>query len=289
MYSFTLVLIASACFTAMDVTELPDGSMALKTLPSITDETDDFGTMIAYGVIGLLLFLIIIPGFFFVQIKKANTDGSLWSPKFRAQLGPLFMRYRPNCWWYEFVVMGRKIILAAAAILCPGTVAIVVSMVVIGASIAVHLQTKPFQAGGHRISKSTADDADDKGDGEGTEVSYSYTNDSDEDSGLNKTDKLEILCLGAVMISYLLGLICAAAEPKNGSGLAIFVIVLAVLTLMAPIGGAVALNRGSADDDKVEVEFKDTRFENPANEIENDSPGSPSFDNENDSTSFDTE
>ena len=65
--------------------------------------------------------------------------------------------------------------------------------------------------------------------------------------------------------------------------------VLAVLTLMAPIGGAVALNRGSADDDKVEVEFTDTRFENPANEIENDSPGSPSFDNENDSTSFDTE
>ena len=35
----------------------------------------------------------------------------LWGPDFIAAFGSLYTAYRPGCWWYEFVIMARKITL----------------------------------------------------------------------------------------------------------------------------------------------------------------------------------
>lgn len=85
-FSIMLVLISSACFTAIDVTELPDGHYALKTLPGITSQTDDFTAMLGYGIFGLLLFLGVIPAVFVVLMQKAQANGTLWSPDCQAKV-----------------------------------------------------------------------------------------------------------------------------------------------------------------------------------------------------------
>ena len=118
LYSFMLVMVASACFTAIDITKLPNGAYALKTLPSITSESDDFFAMVAYGVCGLLFFLVAIPGVFYLILRNRIHEHTLWGPGSRATLGSLFMTYRPPCWWYEFVMMGHKILMAMVARLC---------------------------------------------------------------------------------------------------------------------------------------------------------------------------
>jgi hypothetical protein len=239
VYIFMLILISSACFTAINVTELPDGHYALVTLPSISSQTDDFGAMIAYGVIGLLIFLVIIPGLLYSLLSKAAKDGNLWDPTTRNKFGSLFLRYRPSCWWYEFVVMGRKIVLAGIAILLPGVACMVMSMLIVGASIGVHHKLRPFQSSGHKITQEQT---------EGEEVKHMN---EDEDDELSKPDKLELACMAALLATYAIGLLCAVISPTDDSGGSYFLVFLTLCALFLPGVAAVFLNmgEGTAEDD----------------------------------------
>jgi hypothetical protein len=253
-YSVFLVLIASACFTAIDVVELPNGNYALKTLPSITSQTDDFFAMVGYGVFGLLLFLCVLPCLLFVQLKKASDAGTLWSPETQARFGSLFTKYRADCWWYEFTLMGRKILLAAIAILASNAIAaLLLSAIIIVASIATHMKYKPFPSTPHRLSLGDNGTA---------------THGEDTDTFSSTGDKLEVLCMCALLFVYLLGGISAAMEPEDGTGAATFIGILAVLVLIFPFAGAFFINNqaGSAGDDKAAArdgDGKSEEFVNP--------------------------
>ena len=133
--------------------ELPDGNYALKTLPSITSQTDDFFAMLSYGVFGLLLFLVLLPGLLFMQLKKSVDAGMLYSEDTQKRFGTTYMKYRVSCWWFEFAVMGRKIMLAAIAIMSGSAiVAVVLSAATVAISIAVHMKFKPFLSTPHAIT-----------------------------------------------------------------------------------------------------------------------------------------
>ena len=259
LYSFMLVLIASACFTAINITELPNGAYALKTLPSITSETDDFAAMVAYGVCGLFLFLLAIPGVFYLILKKRAQDNTLWGPDSRVTLGSLFMRYRPSCWWYEFVIMGRKLLMAMVAILFPGVVAGILSVIIVGASIALHLAFKPFQNGPQMITvdentETVADANEDvgvTGVNQDEEVASAdqggerlrYTNEEDGNRGaLNRADKLELICMSLLALTYFVGLLSSMIEPKDGDAAAVVMIILVVLIVLSPVCAAIGLS-----------------------------------------------
>ena len=254
-YSAFLLLIANACFTAIDITELPDGNYALKTLPSITSQTDDFGAMVAYGVCGLLLFLCVIPGLFMMQLKKASDTNTLWSVETQARFGTLFMRYRASCWWYEFTVMSRKILLAAIAILSGSAlVALLLSAIIIAISIAVHAKYKPYQTGGHRVIS-----------GEGGTA----THDEDTEDYYATGDKLELICMATLLFVYLVGGLSASMEPADNSAGATIITILAVLALIFPVAATIFIQKqggsssGGAEDSKdgAAFELKETGSE----------------------------
>ena len=256
-YSAFLLLIASACFTAIDVTELPDGNYALKTLPSITSQTDDFGAMVAYGVFGLLLFLCVIPGVFLMQLKKASDTNTLWTAETQARFGTLFMKYRASCWWFEFNVMSRKILLAAIAILTSSALtALLLSAIVIAMSIAAHIKYKPYQAGGHRVI-SGADGA--------------ATHDKDTEDYYATGDKLELICMATLLFVYLVGGLSAAMEPEDGSAGATIVTILAVFALIFPVAATAFIQNqgdsssGDAEDSKDGATFE---LEETGSEVE---------------------
>jgi hypothetical protein len=262
-YSVFLVLIASACFTSINITELPDGNYALDTLPSITSQTDDFGALVAYGVCGLLLFLCVIPGLIFMLLKKASDSGTLWSEETQARFGSLFLKYRAECWWYEVAIMGRKILLAAIAILSGSAItSLLLSAIVIGGAIAVQLKYKPYQSVGHKV---TIDEDGKATHGEDTE-DYNATG-----------DQLELLCMGTLLFVYLLGGLSASMEPEDGTGGAIIITILAVLVLLFPVGGAIFIQkRGASADGENKIE----ETVSPVSEGENEKAGAASDDEE---------
>jgi flagellar basal body-associated protein FliL len=262
-YSVFLVLIASACFTSINITELPDGNYALDTLPSITSQTDDFGALVAYGVCGLLLFLCVIPGLIFMLLKKASDSGTLWSEETQARFGSLFLKYRAECWWYEVAIMGRKILLAAIAILSGSAItSLLLSAIVIGGAIAVQLKYKPYQSVGHKV---TIDEDGKATHGEDTE-DYNATG-----------DQLELLCMGTLLFVYLLGGLSASMEPEDGTGGAIIITILAVLVLLFPVGGAIFIQKQGASADG---ENKIEETVSPVSEGENEKAGAASDDEE---------
>ena len=276
VYSFTLVLIASACFTAIDIVELESGpsagEYALKILPSVTSETDDFGAMVGYGVVGLLVFLIAIPGFLFMQLKAAQAAGTLWAPETRAKYGALFIRYRSDCWWFEFVVMGRKILLSAVAILSGNAiVTFAFSSIVIVSSMAAHFKFQPYRSSssGHKIKQIS--------DGEDTKY---INSEDDEGSVLNHLDKFELLCLGCVLDAYSLGIICYLIESGSSAedGTTTFVTILVFLAVIAPVVGAIFLYTQSIEESSAGDEATSTHS-NPLDENDKDKD---SFDDEND-------
>lgn len=231
-YSIFLVLISTACFEAINVKELPNGSYALASLPSITSETDDFVAVLMYGIIGLLLFLIIIPTFLIWALWSARAKMQLWAPTTQAQFGTLFLRYRPGCWWYEFAFMARKIALTAIAILSGNAVAAcVLSIVVLCTALALHVRFKPYNiAGGHE----TVAKGDDK---------HEHCDEAAGESSFATPDKLEVICMGSLFAIYVLGILCIGLEPAEGSGSATAMSLVAVAVMLLPLGAAVHLNK----------------------------------------------
>ena len=75
---------------------MPDGSLALETLPSITSDTDDFFGVLIWGIIGLVVFLLLIPSALLRALHRTRKRSQMWSSTIQAQYGSLFLRYRPG-------------------------------------------------------------------------------------------------------------------------------------------------------------------------------------------------
>lgn len=260
------MLIASACFSAIDVTEQPDGNYALKTLPSVTSLTDDFFAMIAYGVVILLLFLVIIPGILLKVLYNSSNNKTLWTEQTQRRFGSIFVRYRAACWWYEFSVMGRKILLAAIAILSGNALTnLILSAVVIAGSLAIHLKYKPYMntGTGHRIIFDKDGNA---------------SHEEDTHDQYAPGDKLEVLCMASLLMLYLVGAISAWLKPEDGSGLALSIIVVALLVLNIPVGGAAAIYKQA----RVEAGADDAQLSSFEMETSDKDDADETFETEND-------
>ena len=156
--------------------------------------------------------------------------------------------------------MGRKILLAAIAILSGSAItSLLLSAIVIGGAIAVQLKYKPYQGVGHKVTV----DEDGKA-----------THDEDTEDYNATGDQLELLCMGTLVFVYLLGGLSASMEPEDGTFGAIIITILAVLVLLFPVGGAIFIQqkRGASADG----ENKTEETVSPVSEGENEKTGAAS-------------
>ena len=127
--------------------------------------------------------------------------------------------------------MGRKIVLAAVAIMSDSAiVAAVLSAATVAISIAAHMRFKPFLS-----APCVCTIAED-----GAMVHTSY---GDPDDGFSNGDKLELLCLGTLLFVYLVGGLSAAINPQENSAGATIIGIIAILVLLFPFGGALVIHK----------------------------------------------
>ena len=119
-YSAMLMLISTACFSAVALTHHDDGTYSLVALPSLTTKSTtwiirsigltDFRFVLVLGCVVIVIFLLVIPWRYIRKMRKGLTpraqwrDGliavgqPMWRGTFQARMGYLFLRYRPGSW-----------------------------------------------------------------------------------------------------------------------------------------------------------------------------------------------
>jgi hypothetical protein len=116
------------------------------------------GPWLRLAIVGALIFALaafVAPVLFFRQVRSGLEDqGS--DENFKTKYGWLYARYDEQCWYWEFVVMGRKVIFVAAG-LVPSAVLVWV-IYTAGTLIALVLQIvmRPFAR--HESSNETSAD-----------------------------------------------------------------------------------------------------------------------------------
>ena len=182
-HSLLIMVIAKAAFSLFKTTEErnaagdcvlehPSGSCVRRfdSVPTVTDESLlGFYLVKAVGGLAIVAFIIIVPLSNFKELKDAGHEVAMWegnrhhgrviigqerwSPAFQQSHGWLFMNYDTWAWWYEGVIAGRKVLLAAIVIYA-GTDAYwytINSVIVVAISLIAQLIFKPFRQGAHML------------------------------------------------------------------------------------------------------------------------------------------
>ena len=181
------------------------------------------------------------------------------------------------------------------AILFPGVAAGVLSAVIMGAAIALHVVFKPFQNGPQTITvyASVETVADANNDAEaaaadqdnccggprqlqtffrqtvsigkgGGRLRFSNDEGGRHAVVLSRADKLELICMSVLLLTYLVGLLSSAIEPKDGEAAAVAIIILVVLMLLSPVCAAVVLAHGAtAEEEAAAAEKSDAQVVPP--------------------------
>eukprot|EP01046_Picozoa_sp_COSAG06_P032951 COSAG06_NODE_3329_length_5495_cov_1.452557_1_plen_1648_part_10 len=81
----------------------------------IIDHPEELGTveysLPTLGTLGLFIYGLAIPRFFYRKLRAASDDGALNTPACRNRYGFLFTRFKEGCWGAEFRILGRKSVL----------------------------------------------------------------------------------------------------------------------------------------------------------------------------------
>ena len=78
----------------------------------------------------------------------------MWRESTQDKMGYLYLKYRPACYWFEFVNIFRKIGLSLASIVFknnPENIAIT-SAVIVAIAFLMQIWYKPYQQGAHKVS-----------------------------------------------------------------------------------------------------------------------------------------
>ena len=86
------------------------GHSFLDILPSLECYGDEHRKLLVVGVVGLFVYLLGIPVFFFYLLILGVRRQSLDHPVFRQRFGSLYLRYERKFWWWEMVVMFRRML-----------------------------------------------------------------------------------------------------------------------------------------------------------------------------------
>ena len=181
-FSIMYMIIARSAIDSSAFTRHADGHWFLDALPAVKScvsvfdcdyaARKDFYIIMALGLSTAWLMLYKVPVFYFQKLSRASKRGAyisdegkmcvgpeLWSVEFSNKYAWFYARYTPRAWWFEFVLMFRKLGLSAAALYFRQQIAVQISAVIILLSLLTQLAVRPFHSGIHEIEESTMDAA----------------------------------------------------------------------------------------------------------------------------------
>jgi hypothetical protein len=122
------------------------GSFLLADL-TISVDTPMYSTWLLGLAMFLAAYLVAMPYTLFQALR--NEKERLHWQSIKNRLGFLFQGLQPEYYWWEFVVMARKLGLVVVATMLPDAplMAAYVSLFIIQAAIAAHLMCDPFYSG----------------------------------------------------------------------------------------------------------------------------------------------
>jgi hypothetical protein len=189
LYTIAVPALLRSCLTAVNCTWQP--ALDRYTLDSMPDiecwgDDDTFTQFAACAIAGAVIYFVVIPASLLRRLRRASCDGVLTDPDFLEANSWLVLKYRPDRYWFEIVVLAYKLIWTASGELlnseqnawllltCQGSVVLVLLVIV--------ACERPFQ------------DAT-------TAVDPEHSNDH-EHNGWTSADVLEVLTLLSLLGSY---------------------------------------------------------------------------------------
>ncbi|KAJ5068900.1 insulin-like growth factor binding proteinn-terminal [Anaeramoeba ignava] len=122
-----------------------NGQKVLTSDPTIKLGSAKWRTFLAVFIVAIVLYVIGIPIFFFIIIRKALS--SEHSNVYKARYGWLYARYRENRYWWELVDLTFKLLLVIFALFLPGknSVRPILLLILIGSMITLISVLKPYK------------------------------------------------------------------------------------------------------------------------------------------------
>uniref|UniRef100_A0A061S044 Metabotropic glutamate receptor 2/3 n=1 Tax=Tetraselmis sp. GSL018 TaxID=582737 RepID=A0A061S044_9CHLO len=134
------------CLEVFRCEELPDGSSFLSRAPGVECGTAYHRIYMAMGVLGLVVYSVGIPLAFMVILEYGRVHDLFSQERFSSRFGWLYLRYEKDWYFWELVIMARRVLLVAILVFAPHlpSVQILLGNAVICMAIAGHFYARPF-------------------------------------------------------------------------------------------------------------------------------------------------
>ena len=110
--------VAMSLFNCIDVGRNPGEVVVLHPDPTLTCYSRKHWTLLAVsGLPTLLLWGLVLPTIYFIQIKNTRQRNMLGDESFTKKYGFMYQGYTRNYYWWEFVILSRKLVLLLASVL----------------------------------------------------------------------------------------------------------------------------------------------------------------------------
>ncbi len=118
---FSILPLMEEVFSMFVCTEVVKGTSSLTVYPEITCWTDEHWVIIIPACCFGVLWSFVVPIGLFTHLYQLKIKGELYMFQNKSRFGYLHMRYTADYWYWEFVILVRKMCLSAILIFCGGS------------------------------------------------------------------------------------------------------------------------------------------------------------------------
>eukprot|EP00854_Cymbomonas_tetramitiformis_P003876 gene3876-4837_t len=138
--------ICALSFSAFKCTKFPDGSEFLDNIPDIECGSDTHKWIMGTSALAIIVYVIGTPVFFFYNLYTMRQTDTLRHKHNVALWGWAFTRYEPGFWYWELVIMSRRLVLCLILVCIsdfPHLQVFLAALFLVG-FICLHFFNRPF-------------------------------------------------------------------------------------------------------------------------------------------------
>lgn len=156
LYTLSVGALAKSCLHTFDCTQQPQlGYSTLDSDPAIVcdgpKQTEYFSLMAGAGMLGFVLYAVVLPLGLFRRLWRAHRRGVIGSADFLQANAWVVLKYKPSAWWFELPLLAYKlVVISASQLLNSGsednTAALLLSLLAATATLlALVVLVRPFR------------------------------------------------------------------------------------------------------------------------------------------------
>jgi hypothetical protein len=232
LYTIAVTALVKCCLRAVDCTWQPAlDRYTLDAMPDMFCWEDDstFWQGAIVALLALVVYSVIIPINLLRRLRQAGRDGALVDPEFLEANGWLLLKYRPDCYWFEMVLLAYKLVWTASSVLLDSEQRAWLLIAIQGGATLVLLVVvvvlRPFQDG------TTAADPE-------------HSNDH-EHTGWTAADIVQVLTLVSLLGNYAVSMACLSLDGacESDSVVELVAAVAQLAILLVPVTAMIVLYR----------------------------------------------